>query len=148
MAQVVGGRGMGIYAMENIRIRSLPALHGLMQYTPLPVKQVWVLEQAIAAEYDMVQGPVLRNSGMTGNRRVLSLSGYIGYESDAQHCSDTTEILWLHSYLQWRLICRHCSRFSVPVGISDFRTDRPSRGGLSDSLRNVGTLRKKLKYHG
>ena len=60
----------GSTARKTSRIRSLPALHRLMQNTRLPVNQFRMQGERIAAEHDMALRPILRNSGMPGSWRV------------------------------------------------------------------------------
>ena len=66
------GSGERLGSIEGAKIRNLPTLHRLMQNARLPVDQLRVLGEPIAAEHDMVLGPVLRNSDVLGSTRLLS----------------------------------------------------------------------------
>jgi len=54
-----------------------------MQNTRFPVHYVRVQDERIAAEHDMVMGPIMRNSGVPGSSRFLS--GHARHESEKHH---------------------------------------------------------------
>ena len=69
--------------MEDIRIRSLPTLYGLMQNARFPINQIRAPGERIAAEHDVVLGPVLRNSGVP--RRTTFLSKDTRHKYEKRH---------------------------------------------------------------
>jgi len=116
------GNRKGIGTAEDTRIRSLPTLHRLMQNARFPVNQVRVPGECIAAENDMVLGPVLRNSGVPRNGGFLSAhTRHKSEKHHTPHCSGNSRIRMprFHSYLRLRFDCRYCSRFAVQR-ITDF----------------------------
>jgi hypothetical protein len=120
-AGVVRGSRQELDTVEDIRIRSLPTLYGLMQDARFPINQIRAPGERIAAEHDMVLRPVLRNSGVPRRSTFLRADTRHKYEKRHTHSNSnsSTSMPWLHSYLRLRLNCRYCSRFSV-YGITDF----------------------------
>src|SRR5258708_5935927 len=108
-----GGHGIG--SVEDTRIRSLPTLHRLMQNTRLPVHEVRMQGERIAAEHDLALGPVLRNSDVAGSGG--SPSGNTRPDSEKHHTPHCNckikRMRWFHTYLRWEWIAPNCSRFST-----------------------------------
>ena len=91
-----------------------------MQNTRFPVYQVRVQGERIAAEHDMALGPILRNSGVPGNRRFLS--GHARYESEKHHTpyrSGNIRMRWFHEFLRWQWIAPIVAAFRS-MGTLDF----------------------------
>lgn len=88
-----------------------------MQNPGFLVKQVRMLQQRIAAEYDVALRPILWNSYVGMIRGLLSRRNrYKKQEPNTQSCSSAVRMPTLHTNLRLRMDCRYCSRFFFEGG--------------------------------